>query len=66
MPMSTKGVVIQVPGCTCGERSQEQLDHADVCDACVSYFDLEIVEEVLSKLIDPFASLAEALEEEAD
>ncbi len=34
-------VVIDVPGCACEERSQEQLDCADVCDACVSYFDLD-------------------------
>lgn len=34
-------VVIDVPGCRCVERTQKQLDRADVCDACVSYFDLE-------------------------
>ena len=31
---------IDVPGCTCSSRTQEQLDRADVCVACVSYFDL--------------------------
>ncbi len=34
-------VVIDVPGCGCRMRSQAQLDRADVCPACVSYFDLE-------------------------
>lgn len=33
--------VISVPGCTCAERSQSQLDRADVCQACVNYFDME-------------------------
>ena len=38
-------IVIHVPGCTCNERTREQLDRADVCDACVSYFDLEPMPE---------------------
>lgn len=36
-----EAVVIDVPGCTCPVRSQAQMDRGDVCDACVSYFDLE-------------------------
>ncbi len=40
MTTDEPGIVIDVPGCTCGERTQEQLDRADVCPACVSYFDL--------------------------
>lgn len=31
---------IEVPGCTCAERTQQQLEQADVCPSCVSYFDL--------------------------
>lgn len=42
MPMDKEiSVVINVPGCRCIERTQKQLERADVCDACVSYFDLE-------------------------
>ena len=33
-------IIVNVPGCTCETRTQEQLDRVDVCDACVSYFDL--------------------------
>jgi len=34
-------VVIKVPGCTCDQRTQAQLERVDVCSACVSYFDLD-------------------------
>lgn len=33
-------IVVDVPGCSCDDRTQAQLDCGDVCDACVSYFDL--------------------------
>lgn len=33
-------IVIDVPGCACAERTREQLDRLDMCDACANYFDL--------------------------
>lgn len=36
-----KALMIDVPGCTCGERTDDQMNRGDVCAACVSYFDLE-------------------------
>lgn len=38
--MTRTCVVVDVPGCTCHEHTKTQLDRADVCPACVSYFDL--------------------------
>ena len=34
-------MTVDVPGCTCHERTPIQLDCGDVCRACVSYFDLD-------------------------